>query len=285
MHNSYLNYRIILLLNLIFLTCGGEVENLTSTPVPTAITATVPVPVSVETPTPMQVPTATIVPTQIPSPTTQPRPTKTPTTKTVSLGAIRDNTIYEDPKGEVSNGLGFHLFSGQTKKGKQRRTLLAFDVAKALPSSAVISSAELTLNVSRTSSDAFEFALHRIVQDWGEGDSDAARNEGDGGKAEVGDATWLYRTYQSVLWASPGGDFVKIPSATATIDDLDTYRWLSTSKMVSDVQSWIEDPDTNFGWAIIESGNSNHSTKRFDSRENPSATYRPTLIIGYTSSD
>ena len=78
---------------------------------------------------------------------------------------------------------------------------------------------------------------------------------------------------------------MKTPSATTTIDDLDTYSWGSTSKMVSDVQSWIEDPSTNFGWAIIESGNSNHSSKRFDSRENPSATYRPTLIIEYTSAD
>ena len=52
--------------------------------------------------------------------------------------------------------------------------------------------------------------------------------------------------------------------------------------MVADVQGWLDDASTNFGWIIIGNESTNKTTKRFDSRENPSEGNRPTLAIEYT---
>ena len=64
---------------------------------------------------------------------------------TVVLTPSRDNTLYESPTGELSNGAGEYLFAGSTLNGNRRRALLAFDVAGQLPAEATIESATLTL--------------------------------------------------------------------------------------------------------------------------------------------
>ena len=40
---------------------------------------------------------------------------------TVTLGADRDTTIYQDPFGMTSNGSGQYLFAGKTLRGGQDR--------------------------------------------------------------------------------------------------------------------------------------------------------------------
>ena len=37
---------------------------------------------------------------------------------TVSLSASKDNTLYEDPNGTLSDGIGPHLFAGRTVQGE-----------------------------------------------------------------------------------------------------------------------------------------------------------------------
>jgi hypothetical protein len=46
------------------------------------------------------------------------------------------------------------------------------------------------------------------------------------------------------------------------------------------VQSWLDEASTNFGWAVVGE-ETNQTSKRFDSRENPDATTRPVLTITY----
>ena len=91
----------------------------------------------------------------------------------VTLGAIRDNTIYSE-SGSESNGAGNSFFAGRTKDGPIRRGLIAFDVAAAIPAGATINSATLTLYMSRTRTQNQTVSLHRILAAWGEGTSHAA---------------------------------------------------------------------------------------------------------------
>ena len=53
---------------------------------------------------------------------------------------------------------------------------------------------------------------------------------------------------------------------------------------MSDVQGWLDDPETNFGWVLLGNEESATTTKRFDSREHEDPTVRPVLRIEFTMS-
>jgi hypothetical protein len=60
------------------------------------------------------------------------------------------------------------------------------------------------------------------------------------------------------------------------------YTW-SSSTLVDDVQSMLDNPSSNYGWMVIGEEGTSQSVKRFDTRENPIAANRPILIIDYTT--
>jgi hypothetical protein len=203
----------------------------------------------------------------------------------VSVGAIKDNTLYPEPSGLLSNGQGYYLFAGLTVNTEIRRALLAFDVAAAIPAGSTINSVELSLNMSRCGPNCFtpsNMSLHSVLADWGEGASVAGGQEGAGGLAAPGDATWLHTFYATDFWANPGGDFSPAASATTVVTDLGLYTWGSTASMVADVQAWLDNPASNFGWLIKDDEAFAGTGKRFDSRNNLIPSLRPTLRIDYT---
>ena len=51
--------------------------------------------------------------------------------------------------------------------------------------------------------------------------------------------------------------------------------------MVADVQSWLDDFSTNFGWLLLGNESSTQTSKRFDSRENATGGNRPVLTVEY----
>jgi hypothetical protein len=53
---------------------------------------------------------------------------------------------------------------------------------------------------------------------------------------------------------------------------------------VADVQGWLTNPSTNFGWIIIGNEGGTGTSKRFDSRENDTTANRPQLTVNYTTS-
>jgi hypothetical protein len=55
--------------------------------------------------------------------------------------------------------------------------------------------------------------------------------------------------------------------------------------MVADVQAWLDDDGTNFGWAMVMPSPGVGSAKRFNSRENSSVSSRPTLNVTYEADD
>jgi len=197
------------------------------------------------------------------------------------LNPIKDNTLYESSDGSVSNGAGSHLFSGTNGRGEIRRALIAFDIAGNIPAGATISSVSLRLNMSRTAAGPATVSLHEVLADWGQGSSDAQGNEGGGIDSASGDATWVHRFFDAESWEKPGGDFSEAASAGTTVGGRGPYIWGPTSELVADVQSWLDNPDFNFGWALIGDENSSQTTKRFNSMENPIQASRPVLTVEF----
>jgi hypothetical protein len=202
----------------------------------------------------------------------------------VTLVSTKDNTLYENPTGAVSNGAGAHFFAGKTLTPTLiRRGLVAFDVAGSVPPGATVTSVSLSLTLTQTSiaSGAHPVSLHRALADWGEGTSAGLGNEGQGAPSTTGDATWVHTFFNTTLWTTPGGDFVPTASATQTVDLLGPYTWGSTPGMVNDVQGWLDNPGGNFGWIVMGNEDSSQTAKRFASRQNADTTIRPRLTITY----
>lgn len=196
-----------------------------------------------------------------------------------TLTATRDNTLFEDATGSLSNGAGSATFAGKNGQNLVRRTLVLFDVAGEIPPGAVVSSVVLRLNVSNVS-DATPrvYTIHRVQNDWGEGTSSATG--GGGAPATPGDATWLCTRYPSAFWTSAGGDFEPIADASQLLGDVGAYTW-SAPPMASDVQGWLDGVVDNHGWIIIGDETAAGTARRFDSRENTVAANRPTLTVTY----
>ena len=210
-------------------------------------------------------------------------PPKATRADTIAILPDRDNTLYEDPAGSLSNGSGHYLFAGLTLFNVRRRALLRFDVAGALPPGAMIQSAAMTLTMSRGGSSPTPVALHRVLANWGEGGSIAAGEEGMGAAIQPGEAGWIHSVYPTTRWNTPGGDFDGAESSTANVGNLGPFTWGSTALLVANLNDMFIHPATNFGFVLIGSELDVPPTaKRFNSRENPDAATRPMLTINYT---
>jgi hypothetical protein len=198
----------------------------------------------------------------------------------ITLLSSRDNTLYEDPAGALSNGAGPGFFAGATATGAVRRGLVGFDLSS-IPVGALVTDATLTLHMSSSGSTPVPIDLHRVLADWGEGTSNAGANGGSGAPSQPGDATWLHRFYPGTLWAMPGGDFAAAVSASQSVAGVASYAW-SGAGLLADVQGWVAAPGSNFGWLLTGGEQTAGSAKRFDSRENGTASFRPQLSITYT---
>jgi hypothetical protein len=202
----------------------------------------------------------------------------------VTLQPLKDNTIYEETGGALSNGQGSEIFVGKTGINDGfhlRRGLIAFDIASAIPAGSIVSDVTLSLYATRTSpgGGTLTFRLHLLELNWGEAGSAGG---GAGSPAQVGDATWLYNFYDTTTWEDPGGDFRAIPSASTSVSTANqSYLW-DAGTMVADVQGWVDNPNSNFGWIILGAEAVDQSAKAFASGEHFEVQKRPTLTITYT---
>jgi FtsP/CotA-like multicopper oxidase with cupredoxin domain len=197
-----------------------------------------------------------------------------------TLNPVQDNTMYAS-SGTLSNGAGEYLFVGRVSASGVKRALLQFDIAGTIPAGATVTNATLQMEASLVNGGTTNVNVHKVLAQWGEGTSDASGDESTGAAATTNDATWTHRLYPGTTWTTVGGDYDGSASATAAVTGTGTYLWTSAS-LISDVQSWLDAPSGNYGWAVIgvESGN---TQKRFDSRQfvaNPAQ--RPKLIVTYT---
>ncbi|TAH40006.1 MAG: hypothetical protein EYC69_12160 [Bacteroidetes bacterium] len=206
-----------------------------------------------------------------------------PTTVTVSLNPVKDNNIFADNTSN-SNATGPNFVAGNNAGGFARRALLAFDIASNIPAGATITNATLDLNMVHTSSGAGaqNFDLYPLLENWGEGSSFDAGNPGNGVAATAGDATWINSFDPGTPWTTAGGEFNPSSSATTSVDAIGVYTWTG-GNLVADVQNWLDNAATDFGWILIGNESTGQTAKRFDSRENATPANRPTLTVTYTT--
>jgi hypothetical protein len=208
---------------------------------------------------------------------------------TVTLSPVADTTMFRDASltsGELSSGAGDALFSGRTSidSNTVQRAMLRFDLA-GIPAGSVVTSAELTLTVVRApfGSQATPIAVHRLTASWGEGTSVAFG--GSGVPSETGDADWASRFHPDTAWTTPGGDFAAAASGVLSVAaDRAAVTWPSSSGMVADVQAWVNNGDTNFGWILINNEALTSTTRKFGSREAFETASRPVLVVTFSAS-
>jgi uncharacterized repeat protein (TIGR01451 family) len=210
----------------------------------------------------------------------------------ITLNPSADNTLFEDTNGNLSDGAGPHFYVGRSNQLggtlNVRRGVMKFDLS-GIPAGSTINSATLTLNVSKVPLGAVaeDVGLHQALADWGEGTSDSSTGgtgvgEGDGIQATTGDATWKYTFWNTQSWTNLGGDFSTTSSATTNVSGLGQYTW-SGAGLVADVQQWLNNSASNFGWVLVGLETTNKTAKQFDSRQNANPSNRPSLAIDYTA--
>jgi len=198
-----------------------------------------------------------------------------------------DTSLLEVSPSNNNGGQAF-VISGHIQNPFRARGLFKFDLA-GLPTNTVIQSVALELTVTRQPVDGHAnaaFGLHRMLRPWGEGNKIAVvAFPGQGLAATGGEATWLHSFYPTNAWTEPGGapdvDFVSEESSFQFIYVVgESYRFESTPELVGDVQGWVNNPPSNFGWMLICDDESTPFTARhFGSREDPDAA--PSLVIEY----
>ena len=206
---------------------------------------------------------------------------------TATLGAAKDTTIFSDA---TNNNLGIQpaFYVGVDPiYGGLRRGLVSFNLAS-LPPDAAIQSVDLALTVNGVSiaigaPATATISLAGLNLNWTQGlgfDSLASAIGGTQGVSAIsaGGATWDKPNFFAPLtWA--GGSFGSIV-ASASVSGVGTYHW-SNSAMVAEVQSWLDNPASNFGWAVIGNEANNAAEKQFASLEG-GVGVQPLLTITYT---
>ncbi len=215
---------------------------------------------------------------------------------TVILHPVKDNTIYDGSilAGTLQNntcGAGPDLFAGNNGRNppKARRALLAFDIAGNIPAGSVIDTATLTVTLNLTPDiQPVTMTLHPLTRAWGEGSVDCTGGGvgggggGGGGPANSGDATWLSAEHLLTPWTTAGGDFGATSASTlATYLVGQPVSWDSASSpgMITDVQNWLVNPGSNFGWAVLGKEAGPATARRFGSRESLTP---PVLTVDFT---
>lgn len=204
----------------------------------------------------------------------------------IAIAPSKDNTLYEDGGGSYSNGSGEVLFAGVTGPFgglSKRRAVMAFDIAGSLPEGAIIESVSLRIHTLHSGSSAIaNFFLHAMLGDWGEGTSNAGPTGGTGVAAQPGDATWIHSHFGSALWTNAGGDFHSDASAEIAVSTSGFYEF-SGPGLLADVEAWLANPASNFGWLIKgEELGELFSARRISSSESLFEAERPALMITYS---
>jgi hypothetical protein len=210
---------------------------------------------------------------------------------TVSIVADKDNTIYSAFP-DNSNGAGQYFFAGKNtsnNSGSIQRALIHFNLTS-IPAGAIITSASLNIYLSKSGPTATGIELRKLTADWGEGTSDAAAREAQGAPATSDDATWTKKSVASTPWTTAGGDFSNTTSASVSTiaasfnAPAPTLITVTGQNAITDVQSWVTSPSSNFGWIIISNNETvEGSVKRFISRNTTVTAQVPTLSITYTA--
>jgi hypothetical protein len=210
----------------------------------------------------------------------------------LSFNPIADTTLIEIAPGANLGGAAY-FNAGTTghTTGYRNRALIQFGLTEAIPAGSIINGVTLTLDVVRqpaADGEPSTFGLHRLFFSWGEGDKmpEFEGSPGLGAPATTGEATWQFRFLEGASWTSPGGEvdheFAAAPSSTAFVYGIgDLVEFESTLNLVADVQAWVNNPESNFGWMLMTEDESvRRSARSFASSEDGGGG--PILTVDFT---
>jgi hypothetical protein len=205
-------------------------------------------------------------------------------TTTLQFSARADNTLYQDPNGLLSNGMGQYLFAGQTATGAIRRALIAFDTS-AIPPGSRVTDVQLRLfSLQSSAAGPTTAKLHRVEAAWGEAGSIAGGSEGGGGAAQPGDATWTHAVLPSAPWVNLGGDFEATPSSSTTMPLTGAFTFDKTVELIADVQDWLDGRRVNNGWLVKTDELGTSTARRINSRNNTQVgAVLPLLTVSFVA--
>lgn len=206
----------------------------------------------------------------------------------IELSAVQDTTLFEDPAGRLGNGSGQYLFVGRTwdQNGIDkllRRALIKFDLGS-IPAGSTINSVSFSFTIDQVppAATGATISLHTVTADWGEGASNAPGPEGRGTTAQINDATWLHRFFDSSVWNTAGGDFLPVAVASESISSSpQDVTFASDPQLVAAVQAWVDIPASNHGWALLGDEVFPQNARRILSRENAEPG-NPLLTLDFT---
>lgn len=78
-----------------------------------------------------------------------------------------------------------------------------------------------------------------------------------------------------------GGDFVATASATATVPVTQGFVSWSSVSLTSDMQTFLNNPSTNFGWLVLGDETTTQTIRRFDSSERTVTSFLPTMTVTF----
>jgi spore coat protein A len=193
--------------------------------------------------------------------------------------AQMDNILYQDAAGAISNGMGQYLYVGNNASGI-RRGLVKF-VLDSVPQHAELVGGRVQLYCNSSAGSPFPVSVQKLLQDWGEGNSDANGNEGSGASAAPGDATWIHSYFDTINWVVVGGYFDTTITAVTEVDAANVlYSW-DSPQLLNDVEYWLNNPDKNYGWIFKGDESTTGNSKRFSSAQNGDPTEDPRLVLEF----
>ena len=222
-----------------------------------------------------------------------PRPSRS---DEITVPCVQDNVIYSESN--LSYGAGKCLQIGRpglstTRQPLIRRSLILFDLS-AIPPGSQIVSARLNLFRFLPGGPGDHLYVHRLNQDWGEGDEGAAdecsaRPKQWGRTPTAMASTWNYRFFGAkTVWSTPAGDTLHGGSFEAAWSDSGLFPgWMQVvalqgAGITRDVTGWFEDPSSNHGWIMRGDETDSGTGARYASRQHPDPTLHPTLTIFFT---
>jgi hypothetical protein len=190
---------------------------------------------------------------------------------TVTLAPLADTRISEQSP-DFNFGTDSELVigtQGPSAGTTRNRGLLRFDLSGQVRPGSEITSVALTLTAAKVPLGGVDsvFEIRRVLREWG-----------------TSNVTWNSRLGTAATWSSAGAaapdDFSSTLSATQAVSGLDRYTFGSTTHLIADVQAWIDQPATNFGWIMLtQSEGVAKTARRFVSSEG--GTGAPALVIEY----
>ncbi|MCL4835099.1 MAG: MSCRAMM family adhesin SdrC [Caldilineaceae bacterium] len=172
----------------------------------------------------------------------------------------KDAYIKEDKQDERRGGDSD--LRVKTESGKLNRALLQFDLS-GIPSTALITSATLSLYVTDVKDGNVTIHAHGITNSWTE--------------SEV---TWKARNKAtSTLWTALGGDYGSSVASTAFVKDVKNY-W-ATWNLTSLASAWKTTPATNYGVLLQSPVTNPKNETKFKSSDDGASSLRPKLQVCY----